>query len=346
MVQAISTMSFSIGLRQAISLIRQETARRQVEMQTGAMADAGLTLGSSVGRVSTLASDISRIESIASANKISGARLDVTQASLEAVKAGLETLTGTLGAGVQTSQLKALAAESARNSLAGFASAFNVSLNGEHVFAGINSSVRPFADNTGLQAVAEIDAAFFAHFGFAKTDAAAASISSADFQTFLSTQVEPIFDGAIWGTAISTASDEEIRGRIEFGTSDSVSVTANETAIRSTFHASSIVAAFIDQPFNQDVLDNALGSAVSKALEAQQQLADLMAKVGMMQSRLTVSSEKMSRLAEIFEVTVNEQIAVDPYESSLRLNELLNTLETTILISQRIQNLSFVKLSR
>mgnify|MGYP006373997377 FL=1 len=66
----------------------------------------------------------------------------------------------------------------------------------------------------------------------------------------------------------------------------------------------------------------------------------------MMQSRLTVSSEKMSRLAEIFEVTVNEQIAVDPYESSLRLNELLNTLETTILISQRIQNLSFVKLSR
>jgi flagellar hook-associated protein 3 FlgL len=346
MVQAVSTMSFSVGLRQAISLIRQETARRQVEMQTGTMADPGLTLGGSVGRLSMIDLDISRIESIAGANKVVASRLEVTQASLEAVKTGIEALTDTIGAGIQTSQLKNLTAETARKSLAGFASTFNVSLNGEHVFAGINSSVRPFADEAGMQGVAEIDAAFVAHFGFAKTDPAAASISPADFQTFLNTQVEPIFAGAIWGTSISSAADQEIRGRIEFGLADSVSVTANETAVRSAFYASSIVAAFVDQPFNQNVLEGLVGNAAGKAYEAQQQLADLMAKVGLTQSRVIASSEKMSRLSDIFEATVSKQIAVDPYESGLRLNELLNTLETTILISQRIQNLSFVKLSR
>ncbi len=35
-----------------------------------------------------------------------------------------------------------------------------------------------------------------------------------------------------------------------------------------------------------------------------------------------------------------------PYETGLRLNELMTTLESTILVSERIRNLSFVKLSR
>lgn len=339
-------MSFSVALRQSISAIRTETAQRQKEMQTGTVADAAITLGGSIGRLSTISSDISRIESISVANKIVAARLEVTQASLGAVKAGLEAITGTFSTGVQTSQTKSFAAETARKALAEFASAFNVTLNGEHVFSGINSAVRPFTDNAGLQAVTEIDAAFIAHFGFAKTDAAAASISATDFRTFLNTQVEPIFGSAIWGTAVSSASEEEIRGRTEFGSVDAVSVTANETAVRSTFYASSIVAAFIDQPFNQEVLEGVISDAVSKAMEAQQQMADLMASVGLMQSRVTRSSENIGRLAEIFELSVSKQIAIDPYDSSLRLNELLNTLETTILVSQRIQNLSFIKLSR
>lgn len=346
MVQAISTMSFSIGLRHAISVLRNETAQRQTEMQTGVMADAALALGASIGKLSIVASDVSRIESIASSNKLAAARLDVTQASLETVKTGLESLAGTLGAGVHTSQSKALAAEAARKALAGMASAFNASLNGEHIFAGINSGERPFADETGLQAVAEIDAAFLTYFGFGKSDPAAAAITAADFQTFLNTQVDPIFNGAAWATTISSASDEPIRARIGLNASDTVSVTANETAVRGAIQASAITAAFVGQPFNQGVIQEIVGSATEQAFEVLQQLTDLAARAGMMQSQISTANERMSRLSGILEQTVSKQIAIDPYESGVRLNELLNTLETTILISQRIQNLSFVKLTR
>jgi flagellar hook-associated protein 3 FlgL len=346
MVQAISTMSYTIGLRHAISVLRSETAQRQTEMQTGKLADAGLALGASIGKLSIVASDVSRLESIVSSNNLAAARLDVTQASIETVKAGLESLTETIGAGVLTSQSKALAVETARKALAGFTSAFNASLNGEHVFAGTNSSERPFADETGSQAVAEIDAAFLAYFGFAKSDPAAATITAANFQTFLTNQVAPIFNGAVWETSISSASNEPIRARIGLTASDTVSVTANETAVRGAIRASALAAAFIGQPFNQGVIEEVVTSVTELSFEALQQLTDMAARAGMMQSQVSTANERMGRLSGILEKTVSEQVAIDPYESGVRLNELLNTLETTILISQRIQNLSFVKLTR
>jgi flagellar hook-associated protein 3 FlgL len=346
MMQSISTSSFSAALRYAVSAIRRETAQRQTELQTGAMADAGLDLGASIGRLTVLSGDVSRISSIVSSNNLAAARLETTQASLDAVRAGLETLAETFGAGVQTTQTRSIAAQAARNALAGFTSALNASVNGEHVFAGINSSEPPFADASGMQAVTQVDAAFLAYFGFDKSDAATTSITSVDFNTFLETAVAPIFESAVWESSITSAANDPIIGRITLIGKEAISVTANEPTARSAFYASAIAAAFLDQPINQDVAQTLVRAATEKVLEASQHTSSLSAKAGLMQARVAEASDRMSRLSDIFEKAVSKQTAVDPYETSLRLNELLNTLESTILVSQRIQNLSFVKLTR
>lgn len=346
MVQATSTYGFSYSLRHAISALRRETTERQTELQTGKLADAHLSLGAAVGRLSSTALDVRRLEAISISNNLAASRLEVTQASIGAVKASLETLTDAVSAGVSTSQSKAVAADSARKALAGFATALNGSINGEYTFAGINSSEPPFADETGMQAVAEIDAAFLAYFGFPKSDPAATAISSADFQTFLNSQVAPLFEGPSWGTSISSASDEGIQARIGFGSTSTVSVTANEPAIRGAFYVSAIIATFIDQPLNQGVLQDVVRNSTEKSFAVLQQLTDLSATAGLMQSRVSDANERISRLSEVLEMAVSKQVAVDPYETGIRLNELINTLESTIVISQRIQNLSFVKLAR
>ena len=74
-MQTVSSSSYSIALRSAISTIRRETVQRQVELQTGSMADVALALGASVGRLNTLSVDVSRIDRIVSANGLADGKI-------------------------------------------------------------------------------------------------------------------------------------------------------------------------------------------------------------------------------------------------------------------------------
>ena len=74
------------------------------------------------------------------------------------------------------------------------------SINGEYLFAGINTDVMPVADysrpaSPARQAVAD---AFTAHFGFAQYLPTVAAISAADMEDFLDTDFAALFDDAGW----------------------------------------------------------------------------------------------------------------------------------------------------
>lgn len=346
MPEAVSTRSFSIALRQAVSVIRQETARRQIELQTGAVADAGLAFGSNSGRLSVFSGNVNRFASIISANELIASRLDATQVTLNTVRSELDLLGQSLAAGVATDSTRKLAAELSAKSLASMASALNTSVNGEHIFSGINSQTPPFSDPSGGQIVTQLDAAFLGHFGFAKSSPAASSITLSDFQNFLTTVVEPIFDAAGWAASVSSATDEPVVARISMQQAEAVSVTANDVAIRKAFQAAAVGAAFLGQPFSAAVSDYLGSYATQKSIEASQMTASLSASAGVMQSRVATASSRLSRLSDVLESAVSRQTAIDPYETGLRLNELMTTLESTILVSERIRNLSFLNLSR
>ncbi len=72
-------------------------------------------------------------------------------------------------------------------------STLNSSFNGEQLFAGVNTDVKPIADYNavGSPAKAAFDTAFQTYFGFPQSDPAAANISKPDMTNFLKTVVEP-----------------------------------------------------------------------------------------------------------------------------------------------------------
>lgn len=343
---SVSTNSFTVSLQRAVNSLQKEIARHQSELQTGALADAGLSLGANISSVVTYKQDSDRLASILDTNALVDTRLEATQSALAAVTGGLDTLVEALLAGAETSASKALIKDIAGNALSGFVSALNATVNGQFLFAGINADKAPFGSAAIATAKTQMDNAFLAHFGFSKTDPAASSITAAAFDIFLTTQIEPMFTAPAWKATISTASDAVIKSRISLTQVELTSLSANEDAFRQAFYAAAATANFIDAAFSQPVVQSIANLGTERSYQAKQLAGELGASTGLLQNRISKISLSLNTQIELFERSATDLVGVDTYETTVRMNSILNTLESTIVVSRRIQELSFTRLTR
>ncbi|MGB8819290.1 MAG: flagellar hook-associated family protein [Rhizobiaceae bacterium] len=346
MTFSVSTNSFTVSLQRAVNSLQKEIAKHQSELQTGMLADAGLSLGATVSSLVLYKQESDRLASILDTNALVETRLEATQSTLAAVTSGLDTLVDSLVAGTETSASKALIKDIAGNALSGFVTALNATVNGQFLFAGVNAGTAPFGTAAIATAKAQMDSAFLTHFGFPKTDPAAASITAAAFDTFLTTQIEPMFAAPAWNATISTASDTAIKSRISLTQVESTSLSANEDAFRHAFFAAAVTANFIDAPFSQQVAQSIARLGTERSYQAKQLVGDLGASTGLLQNRISKISFSLTKQADLFEKSATELVGVDPYETTVRMNSILNTLESTIVVSRRIQEVSFTRLTR
>lgn len=342
---SVSTYAISQAMRQSLLRAQSELTKANKEATTWRVADVGLALGARTGQSVSFSRDLERLRNIVDTNSLVAERLSSTQSALNGIVGFAQSFQSTLFTAESGGVTPTLMRTTAQGVLQSLTSTLNSSFNGEQLFAGINTDVKPINDfdAAGSLNKAAFDAGFLSYFGFAQSDPAAANITAAQMDDFITTVVEPQFLGTGWQTNWSNATDEGITSRIALNETVETSVSANETAFRKLAMAAATIAGMGDAALN----DAAWGAMVSRAVglvgEATVGLANLTAKTGIAENRVQNASDRISMQADLFELSVKDMEGVDPYEASTRVDALLQQIETSYALTARIQELSLVK---
>ena len=333
-------------MRYSLLRAQSELTKAQKEVSTGRFADIGLALGSRTGQSVSFERDLERLKGIVDSNALASARLTSTQDALAQISSAAQSFLSTLTTSVSGDASPSLTLTDAKGTLQSLTAILNSSYNGEHLFAGINTDVQPINDftATGSPNKAAFDAGFLSFFGFTKNAPAAANITAAQMDNFLTTVVEPQFLGAGWQGTWSNATDEGITSRIALNETVQTSVSANDDGMRKLAMAAATVADMFDSNVGDIARKAVLTRAVSLVGEAierprQSELQDRHRR----EPRQERQRPHQHAGRPVRRRNISRLEGVDPYEASTRVSTLLQQIETSYALTARIQQLSLVK---
>jgi flagellar hook-associated protein 3 FlgL len=325
--------------------VQAQLAEAQKEVVSGRPADVGETLGFKTGQAISLRQEHTRLTTIIETNSQVSTRLDVTQSTLQGmVDSAQDFVSQLLGSRVGGGNA-AVVQEEAKSALDSFISSMNMAFNDGYLFAGVNSDVKPVTDyyatptSSSRLAVAN---AFLTEFGFTQSDPAVPTISAAAMQTFLDTDYADLFLDPAWTTDWSSASNQNVRNRISTNDLVETSVSANEDAFRKLAKAYTMVADLGTANLDQEAFETLIDQALRDVSGAVQDLGQLQARLGIVQQRVTDSSERMSIQVDILATQVVALESIDPNEAATRVTQLLTQVETSYALTARIMGLSIL----
>lgn len=340
----VSSTAVSQALRYQTLRMQNDLVKAQKEMATLRVADAGLALGAKNGHSVSLARDVSRLGVLIDSNQLVSSRLSSTQDALDVIATRSEDLRKALTASISSGSGFTVVKADAQSMMEAATAILNTSINGEHLFAGINTDVQPIADfndPTSPNRVA-FEQSFVTHFGFAHTDPAAANITSAQMQTYLDTVVEPQFLGAGWSNW-SSATDEPIMSRIALNETAATSTSANIEGVRKVLMAAAMSSVLLEGPINIEAGGAILSKSMQVISEGIEGVTDQRTQVGVVEQRVKAASERLAMQVDLFEGSILDMEGVDPYEASTRVTSLLGQIEASYSMTARIQQLSLIK---
>ncbi|WP_292389304.1 flagellar hook-associated family protein, partial [Mesorhizobium sp.] len=194
----------------------------------------------------------------------------------------------------------------------------------------------------GSPAKAAFDAAFTSYFGFTQNDPAAANITAAQMDDFITTAVEPQFLGSGWQANWSNATDDQITSRISLNETTQTSVSANEQGIRKL----AMAAAMVGTLFAGNISEAGQNTIVSRAQklvgEAIGGIVQVQSEAGLAQKRVSDASDRMKTQVDLFEKHIIDLEGVDPSEAATRVADLTQHIETSFALTARLQQLSLL----
>lgn len=340
----ISSLAVSTATRSHTLRMQSELTKLEKEVVSGRVYDAGIHLGSRTGQSISLERDIARLQGIIESNSLAASRLAATQAGLATIgEQANKLLTLTIPATGDAVRPE-IAIAAARQMLGEMTGVLNTTFNGESLFAGVNTDVRPINDffATPSPARTAMETLFQTHFGFAYTDPAAQAIDNASMSTFLTTVLEPHFLGAGWADW-SNATDETITARITLTETVPASVSANTEGVRRLAMAAAAIAVFFEGEIDQPARDAILEFGTAQTVQAITRVSQVQAQAGIVENRISAADERLDIQIGIFRTQNSELVEVDPYEASSRVSLLLAQIETAYTLTSRIRALSLVK---
>jgi flagellar hook-associated protein 3 FlgL len=344
---SVSSTAISQALRYSMMRTQMALVTAQKEAATGRVADAGLALGARTAQSVSFARDIERLDGIVKSNALVSARLTATQTALGQISSAAQDFLSTLTASVSGDAAPSVTLASANATLDALTSILNTSLNGEYLFAGINTDFKPINSFTDANSPskAAFDTAFNDHFGFTQTSAAAAGISAAAMDNFLTAILQPHFmlAGGDWQPAWSNATDQTIVSRIALNETTETSVSANNDGVRRLMMATATIKDLFSSNLSTAGKQQLIERAVAMVGGAIGELADLQSRTGIVQKRVADASDRIKMQSDLFERNVMGMEGVDPYEASTRVADLLAHIETSYALTARIQQLSLLR---
>lgn len=338
----VSSSAISQALRYQMMRMQSELVQRQQEMD-GTVADADIALGARVSRTVSLDGNMLHLQGIIDSNSLASNRLSATQDALSQMTEVAQKFLSTLTASASGVDNTAVMQSEARGALDAFTSLLNANMNGEYLFAGINTDVKPVNDFTDPASDNRnaFDQAFFGFFGFTASDPQAANITAADMETFLGT-IEQQFFSDDWGDNWSNASDQKIVSRISPNDTTETSITANSEGMRKLMMASASISAMLSGPLSKEAQGVLYNKAIDLVGSGLANVADVGGQVGVAQNRVSNASERLSAQIDLSKKFLQTLEGVDPYEAATRVNDLLTQIETSYALTARIQQLSLI----
>ncbi|MER8921449.1 flagellar hook-associated family protein [Mesorhizobium sp. M0802] len=339
---SVSSAALSNAARYQQMRMQAELVKATKESTTGTVADVGLALGARTSQAVTFSRDLDRLNVIIDSNSLVTARLSSTQAALGQLSDTAQNLlTALTAAGNSSSTITQQAGKAAVQQMT---SILNASVNGEYLFAGTNTDVKPIDDFTaaGSPAMAAFDASFSSYFGFTQADPLAANITAAQMDGFITSNVVPQFMGSGWQANWSNATDQQIVSRISLGETTQTSASANDDSIRKLAMASALITGLLSGNISQAAKTTVVGRAQAMVGEALGGIGQLQAETGLAEKRVSDASDRMKTQVDLFEHHILDLEGVDPAEAATRVADLTQHIETSFALTARLQQMSLL----
>ncbi|WP_139976401.1 flagellar hook-associated family protein [Ochrobactrum sp. CGA5] len=345
--QSISTYGATSALRALVAKNKAEMLKAQQEATTGTVFDVGLSLGSKSGQTISLRKEYDRLSVLTDMNKLVQQRMNATQTATGTIIEDMQNFLGDLTGANNAAESAATVAKSAKSILSSVTGLLNTSYNGEYIFAGVNTDVKPVADYTeGSAAQTAVRQAFQTHFGFAIDDPQVADITGDEMRAFLEGDFADEFNDANWAANWSDASDTVIKSRISPTETANTSISANADGFRKTIMSAVMVAEFATIGLNNSAFGALTEQALQTTTTAITETTSEQTTLGLAQSRTQAATTRIAAQQKILNQSVLNLEEVDPYEAATRVNALKTQIETSYSLTVQLQNMSLLNYLR
>lgn len=334
-------------MRSTINQVQNELIDAQKEVVSGQYNNIGQVLGGTTTRALDLRRERDMMDNLMATNSVVTQRLSSSQMALETISDAGQTALNTfvaLAGSTDSTQLST-AVQTLTNVVDQFADAANTSVNGEYIFAGINTDVKPMgdyiADDTGARTA--FQTAFTGFFGFNQTDPQVEFITPTEMKNFLDTVVEPMFmSGGTWSTTWSTASDTPMTSRISRSEVVQSSVTINQDGFRQLALGAVIGIELLNLPISSDTRAIVSDKAIDFMGKAIYGIDSERGLLGLSENRVAMADEVLKAQIDIVKLNLDDLEGVDVYEASTKITALSNQMEISYNLTARISELSLV----
>lgn len=342
-VSFVSSQAINQALRYQTARLNADLVKATKELGSLRVADTGLALGARTGLSVSLHREVDRLKGVIDSNKLATSRLDITQAGLRQLTDAAGGLLVDFTTALSGSTDPAIVQQQAAKTMSLLTSVLNTNLNGENIYAGINTDKMPLADfldpdNDNRKA---FDEAFDQHFLFAPDDPAAANITASQMEDFLAL-IEPQFSEAGWMDKWSQATSGQITTRITLTETAQTSVTANIPGFRTLAMAAATIAATFGGPLSEEARTVALEKGVSLLGQAVRELANQQGQTGVVQQRIEAANERLSMQIDLFSGSIRDLEGVDEYEVASRITGLRTQIEISYSLTSSMRQLSLL----
>lgn len=341
----ISSASLSDDTRRSIARLQSQLIDAQKEIASGRHADVGVTLGAATGVTVSMRQDMDQIQAIQSSNKLVLNRIDSSQSALKTVADSTSTFLSALIAGQAASTSPQTIVQAAKAGLQTLQDQLNTTVDGQYLFSGINSDVKPIDDffgsppSAGAQAVT---AAFTAKFGISPTDPAAANISPSAMQDFLDNDFAPLFTSASWSTTWSGASDKPVSNRISRTGIADTSVTANDSNFRNLTEAYAMIAGLGYANLNSGTQQVLISNARNLTANVTGGITQVQSFLGVTQQRISDSNDQMTAQVNFLTKSIDNLETVDPAAVTTQLSQISTALQAAYSLTNQLNKLSIM----
>jgi flagellar hook-associated protein 3 FlgL len=336
---SVSSSAISEAMRYSLMKTQSALVKAQKEQSTGFFADRGLALGARTAQSVGFNRELERIKGIVDSNALATTRLTATQLALDQVATAAQSLFSTLTTAASGGQ-KTTVRDAATDMLKRLTASLNTSVNGEYIFAGINTDVKPindfFAD--GSTSKAAYDNAYAQYLTDTGADPANPFPTAADMENFTDNYMQPLFMGPGW-SEWSNASDQRIVSRISLNETSETSASANNDGLRKIAMAAAMVSQLMSGNLSEEASNQLVKSALSMVGSGLSDIVDLRSQTGIIEKRVTDASERLGQQGSLLEQHILATEGVDPYEVATRINDLVSHIETSYALTARLQNL-------
>ncbi len=308
------------------------------EESTGQYADLGLQLGDQSGYELSLKEQVQQLQTLKTGNSVIATNLSTAQNALTSMSGSAQTTIQDLATWTASANSGAPLQTVGQTALQELVSSINATSADVYVFSGTNSGEAPLADTFSTTISNAAAQAFETTFGFAPTDAAAANITAAQMQSFLSSaSFTSLFSN--W----SSASADNTSRQIAPGQIVTTSTNANTPAFQTLGEAYTMLAAFGGSSLSASARQAVASAATSLIGQGQASLTDTQASLGATQSQVTDADSAMSAQLTLLQTQVGALDNVDQTATAAKITALTNQIQMAYELTSRLQTLNLAQ---